>query len=78
VSVLVVTRDAVEVLRHELVTTIARGTGDLFTAVLTGGLLHGQPLIDAARAACDHTVAVLKRTAALGCGELVLDVGPVR
>ena len=58
VSVLVVTRDAVEVLRHELVTTIARGTGDLFTAVLTGGLLHGQPLIDAARAACDHTVAV--------------------
>lgn len=78
VTVLVVTRDAVEEIGHELVATIARGTGDLFTAVLTGGLLHGLSLVDATRAACDHTVAVLQRTTALGCGELVLDVGPVR
>jgi pyridoxine kinase len=78
VTVLVVTRDTVEEVRHELVPTIARGTGDLFTAVLVGGLLQGRTLLDATHAACDHTVAVLKRTAALGCGELVLDVGSVR
>lgn len=77
-TVLVVTRDAVEVIRHEVVATVAKGTGDLFTAVLVGELLHGRTLVDAARAACDHTVTVLKRTAALGCGELVLDVRPVR
>jgi pyridoxine kinase len=78
VTVLVVTRDMVEEVRHELVPTIARGTGDLFTAVLVGGLLQGRTLLDATHAACGHTVAVLKRTAALGCGELVLDVGSVR
>lgn len=73
-TVLVVTRDAVEQVTHQHVPTVAKGTGDLFTAVLVGRLLRGDSLLDACRSACDHTVAVLHRTAALGCGELVLNV----
>jgi len=72
VTVLMVTRDFADELTHELVPTVAKGTGDLFTAALVGDLLQGTTLLAAVRAACDRTVEVLKRTVALGCGELVL------
>jgi len=72
VRVLAITEDAVDETMHELVPTVAKGTGDLFTAVLTGRLLLGDDLALATKAACDRTVTVLKRTVVRGCGELVL------
>ncbi len=68
----VVTRDDVNVIGHRLVDSPAKGTGDLFTAALVGGLLRGYALKAAAKAAAERTVAVLEHSAALGCGELVL------
>ena len=68
----VVTRDEAHQIEHELVETLAKGTGDLFTATLVGAMLRGYSLKGAARTAAERTVAVLQRTAALGCGELVL------
>lgn len=70
--VAVITENDVEVVRHRLVESVAKGTGDLFTATLVGGLLRGYTLTAATKAAAERTVAVLERTAALGCGELVL------
>lgn len=68
----VVTRDDVNVISHRLVESPAKGTGDLFTAALVGGLLRGYSLKAAAKAAAERTVAVLEHSAAVGCGELVL------
>lgn len=70
--VAVVTREGSDLFEHEHVETAAKGTGDLFTAALVGALLRGHPVEAAARAAAERTVAVLRRTADLGCGELVL------
>ncbi len=70
--VAVVTRDDADLFEHERVDTAAKGTGDLFTAALVGAMLRGYSVKGAARAAAERTVAVLRRTADLGCGELVL------
>lgn len=71
-TVLVVTRGSVDRITHRAVPTFAKGTGDLFTAALMGSLLRGRSLLDACKAACDHTVAVVQRTASRGAGELLL------
>ena len=42
------------------------GTGDLFAAVLTGGLMRGEPLTRAARRAADFVCACIGQTAQLG------------
>lgn len=42
------------------------GTGDLFSAVLLGGLLAGKELTCAAQTACDFTAACIRRTSRLG------------
>ena len=42
------------------------GTGDLFTAVLTGALLQGRTLFDGAQAAADFVSACVAHTLALG------------
>ena len=68
----VITADDVQVISHQLVDSVAKGTGDLFTATLVGGLLRGYSLKAAAKAAAERTVDVLQRSSALGCGELVL------
>ncbi len=68
----VVTADDVQVISHQLVESVAKGTGDLFTATLVGGLLRGYSLKAATKAAAERTVDVLQRSSALGCGELVL------
>lgn len=68
----VITADDVQVISHQLVDSLAKGTGDLFTATLVGGLLRGYSLKAAAKAAAERTVDVLQRSAALGCGELVI------
>lgn len=70
--VAVITQEDEHLIEHQLVETVAKGTGDLFSATLVGALLRGYSLKGAARTAAERTVAVLKRTAELGCGELVL------
>jgi len=70
--VAVVTRDENHLLEHELVESHAKGTGDLFAAALVGAMLRGYSVKGAAQVAAERTVAVLRRTAELGCGELVL------
>ena len=40
------------------------GTGDVFSSVLTGALVQGTPLIEAARAAAEFVRACAERTAA--------------
>lgn len=71
-NVAVVTRDRAEVITHPVVATVAKGTGDLFTAHLLGRTLLGDDLLTATRAAIEETVEVLERSGRLGCGELVL------
>lgn len=70
--VAMVTRDAISVLDHARIDTAPKGTGDLFSAVLTGNLLAGRSLFDAAREACDQIVAALKRTHQANSAELLL------
>lgn len=73
VELLVVTRSASWRLSHRRVASAAKGTGDLFSAALLHGVLSGAALEAAARAAAERVVAVLERTARLGCAELVLN-----
>jgi len=70
--VAVVTHEEDHLIEHEQVETPAKGTGDLFAATLVGALLRGYSVKGAAQVAVERTVAVLRRTADLGCGELVL------
>lgn len=71
-NVVMVSSEGAEAATHRLVETVAKGTGDLFTAHLAGRLLLGDDVVAATMAAIDATVRVLERTGALGCGELVL------
>lgn len=77
-NVAVVTRDGTEVITHRLVETVAKGTGDLFTAHLLGRRLLGDELLSATQAAVAETIAVLERTNEHGCGELVLSAVSAR
>jgi len=70
--VVVVTADSHQVVTHEVVASAAKGTGDLFSAVLLHGLLAGTDLAAAVGAAHERVAAVLERTSRLGCAELVL------
>lgn len=72
-QVVLVTPEGTELVSHDLIETVAKGAGDLFTASLVGRLLLGDSLRAAVRFACDDTVAVMARTAELGCAELVLN-----
>lgn len=71
-NVAIVTRDAAEIVSHARVASSAKGTGDLFAAVLAGQRLRGVPLASAVRAACDAVVTVLQRTCDAGCAELLI------
>lgn len=71
---LVVTADDHHEFIWDRIDSGAKGTGDLFTASVTGRLLAGATLLDAVKAAHDHVVKVLQRTARLNCNELVLTV----
>ena len=70
--VVMVTADSHQVVTHEVVASAAKGTGDLFSAVLVHGLLAGTDLAAAVGAAHERVAAVLERTSRLGCAELVL------
>lgn len=71
-GVIVVTRDDACTIDHVRIDTAPKGTGDLFSAALTGQLLLGQPLVAAARLACDQVVSALERTHRRNCMELLL------
>ena len=70
--ILIVTEEGHEVVEWKQLDTAAKGTGDLFTAALTSGLLSGAPLEAAVRSAHERVVAVLERTTELNANELVL------
>ncbi|KAF0814872.1 Pyridoxine/pyridoxal/pyridoxamine kinase [Andreprevotia sp. IGB-42] len=73
ITVAVVTRHGAQLLAHPRIALDAKGTGDLFSAMLTGQLLADVPLRDAAARACDEVIATLKRTRQAGCNELILN-----
>lgn len=70
--VAVVTSEAVHVLDHARIDAAPKGTGDLFSAVVTARLLAGCSLVDAAQHACDSVVAAVALTHARQSAELLL------
>lgn len=71
-QVAVVTRDDARILKHPRIATSPKGTGDLFAAVLTGHLLEGASIFEAATQACNQVVIALKHTRRTRCAELML------
>lgn len=70
--VAVVTRHEHKILSHARIDASPKGTGDLFSATLTGQLLGGASLVDAASYACDQLIAALKLTRQAQSAELLL------
>lgn len=71
-GVIVVTRDEARVIDHVRIDAAPKGTGDLFSAALTGRWLQGQNLFAAARQACDEVVAAIDQTHRRHSMELLL------
>lgn len=72
IQVLIITRDQHALIRHPKVPSTVKGTGDLFSAMLTAQLLSGEPLTDAARLAINQIVLSLEKTHEARCAELLL------
>lgn len=70
-QVAVVSREREQVIKHPRIPCAPKGTGDLFSAVLTASLLHGTPLLEAAEEACGQVVAAIEHTRRQNCGELL-------
>lgn len=70
--VAVVTRHRQKVLNHPRIDASPKGTGDLFSAALTGHLLTGASVFKAAALACDQVMAALRLTRQAQCAELLL------
>jgi len=70
--VAVVTRHEHKILSHARIDASPKGTGDLFSATLTGQLLSGASLVDAAAYACDQVIAALELTRQAQSAELLL------
>lgn len=71
-QIAVVTCDETRVLKHPCIATSPKGTGDLFAAALTGHLLEGVSIFEAAAQACNQVVIALKHTRRTRCAELML------
>lgn len=71
-QIAVVTRDQTRVLKHPRIATSPKGTGDLFSAALTGHLLDGASVFEAAAQACNQVVIALQHTRRTCCEELLL------
>lgn len=71
-QVMLVTRTHAHVITHPHVDASPKGTGDLFTAALTGHWLGGASLPQAATKACQQVVQALRETLAGHCAELLL------
>jgi pyridoxine kinase len=70
--VALVTRDHAQVITHARVDAVPKGTGDLFSAALTGHWLQGASLHEAAERACGRIVHALERTRQARSAELLL------
>lgn len=70
--VAVVTAKDSHVLEHARIDAAPKGTGDTFSAAVTGQLLAGHSLLQAARFACDTVVAAVALTHAHNSAELLL------
>ncbi len=70
--VVVVTANTVDVIDHARIDAAPKGTGDLFSAVVTSRLLAGRSILEAARQACDAVVAAVTLTHDRHCAELLL------
>jgi pyridoxine kinase len=71
-QLVLVTRIQAEVIVHPRIDITPKGTGDLFCATLTGYLLNGANLSEAAVHACRHVVRALRHTKQARCAELLL------
>ncbi|MBI5781491.1 MAG: bifunctional hydroxymethylpyrimidine kinase/phosphomethylpyrimidine kinase [Rhodocyclales bacterium] len=71
-QLVLVTRTQAEIIVHPRINATLKGTGDLFCATLTGYLLNGASLLDAAIQACCHVVRALRHTEQAQCAELLL------
>lgn len=67
-----VSRERAFVVTHPRIDIEPKGTGDLFTANLTGCWLCGDDLPDAAARACRAVIEALRATQATRCAELLL------
>ncbi len=72
----VIDRDAVDVEHHPCYDTEAKGTGDVFSAVLAAQLLRGETLAEAARKAAQRVMMVVRRSNAAAVNELMLIEAP--
>ncbi|CAB5712366.1 Pyridoxine kinase [Delftia tsuruhatensis] len=70
--VALVTRERSHVITHARVDAVPKGTGDLFSAALTGHWIQGASLQEAAGHACDRIVQALIRTRQARSAELLL------
>ncbi|PJX28295.1 bifunctional pyridoxal kinase/hydroxymethylpyrimidine kinase [Advenella sp. S44] len=70
--VAVVTRDEQKILSHARIDATPKGTGDLFGATLTGRLLAGASIFEAASYACDQLISALQLTYQMQSAELLL------
>lgn len=78
IGVVVVTREDACIIEHARIDAAPKGTGDLFSAVLTAQSLLGMDLFAAARDACDAVVAAIEHTRARSSMELLLPRGAER
>lgn len=71
-QVVLVTRTQAQVITHPHIDATPKGTGDLFTAALTGHWLNGASVQEAAAKACQQVVQALRHTAQAQSAELLL------
>ncbi|MNQ66477.1 Pyridoxine kinase [compost metagenome] len=71
-QVVLVTRTQAQVITHPRIDATPKGTGDLFSAALTGHWLNGATLYAATVQAADQVVAALDVTEQAQCAELLL------
>lgn len=70
--VVLVTRTEARIITHPRIDATPKGTGDLFSAALTGHWLNGASLPEAATKACRQVLQALRRTEQAQCAELLL------
>jgi len=61
-----------EIFNHPRIDATPKGTGDLFSAAVTGHLVNGATVFEAVAAACDQVVAALRLTFEARSAELLL------
>lgn len=71
-QVVFVTREQAHVITHARIAAVPKGTGDLFSAALTGHWLNGATLPAAVARACQVIVQALRHTERAQCTELLL------